>query len=138
LEPDVESRLDVLDEAGFEKQRIDFGIRFNEVNVGDGLDEVGRASVLGCGLGEVVRGAVAEVFGLADVEDATLGVLHEVDAGRRGEVFRLLADRLRDGLSGRWFAGHGGPPARILGPYRVSASDSECAVDPPTGFQSQA
>ena len=44
-----------------------------------------RATILGRGLEEVVRCARFEVFRLADVDDATLLVLKQVDAGRVGE-----------------------------------------------------
>ena len=44
-------------------------------------------------LGEVVGGAVAQVLGLADVEDAALIVLHQVDAGRGRKLLDFLAWR---------------------------------------------
>ena len=93
LQLDVEARLDVLDQPGFQQQGIDLALGGEEVDVGDELDEVGGAAVLGGGLGEVVAGAVAQVLGLADVEDAALGVLHQVDAGRGGKLLDLLGRR---------------------------------------------
>ena len=79
-----------------------------EVDVGDELDEVGGARVLGGGLGEVVAGAVAQVLGLADVEDAALRVLHQVDAGRGRELLDLLAG----GTGGEFVVGSGVDMAR--------------------------
>ena len=55
LQVDVEARLDVLDQPGLQQQGIDLGVGRDEVDVGDELDQVGGAAVLGGGLGEVVR-----------------------------------------------------------------------------------
>ena len=42
-----------------------------------------------------MTGPVAQVLRLADVEDAALLVLHEIDAGRGGKVLDLLGGRQR-------------------------------------------
>jgi len=49
LQFDIEARLHVLDEAGFQEQGVHLGRRFEEVDVGDDLDEVTGAVVLGGG-----------------------------------------------------------------------------------------
>src|SRR5262249_45223232 len=58
LELDIEPRLDVLDEPGFEEQGIHFAGGLEEVDIGDELDQVRRARFLGGRFGEVVRGAI--------------------------------------------------------------------------------
>ena len=80
LQLDVETRLHVLDEPRFEEQGVHLAVGRQEIDVGDELDEVGGARVLGRGLGEIVPGAVAQVLGLADVEDYAAG---RPSSGRR-------------------------------------------------------
>src|SRR5262249_43991430 len=86
----------------------------DEVDVGDQPDQVGRPRVLGGGLREVVRGAAAEVLGLAHVDDLGLGVLHQVHAGRRGKGLHLLGGARGvegggGGIRGARGGGHVGP-----------------------------
>ncbi len=69
LQADVEARLNVLDEPGFQQQGIDFAFGSKVVDVGNERHEVGGAVVFQRGLGEVVGGPVAQVLRLADVED---------------------------------------------------------------------
>src|SRR5262249_40615617 len=76
---------------------------------------VGGARVLGSGPGEVVSGAVAQVLRLADVEDAALVILHQVDPGRGRELLDLLGRGHRAGLDGRTGLGHGAPEDRASG-----------------------
>ena len=108
LEIDVEARLNVLDEAGFHQESVDLGVGGQKVDVGDLLDHVGRTLVLLGRPGEVMPGAVTQVLGLADVDDPALGILHQVDAGRRRELLHLVGgandlDGKRDrGDRNRW------------------------------------
>jgi len=61
--------------------------RGGEFNVADELDHVRGPRVLDGGPGEVCDARLPEVLCLADVNDAPLGVLHQIDAGRRRKAF---------------------------------------------------
>ena len=107
LEVDVEARLDILDQAGFHQQRVDLGLRLDKIDIGDDLDKVGGAHVLGGDLREIVARAIAQVLGFADVDDPYLGILHQVNAGRERELLHLLR-RSDDDRIGQFFGiGHG-------------------------------
>ncbi len=107
----IETRLDVLDQARFQQECIHLGFRFHIIHVGDQLDQVGRARILPCSLGEVMPRPVAQVFGLADVQHPSLPVLHQVDAGAGGKLLDLVA-RLRS-FNIRLFLRHE-TPARVI------------------------
>ena len=76
----VVGRLDVLDESRFVEDGFDFAAAFEIGDVGDAAGHLGDPGAAGGGeVGgglEVGGGAVAEGLGLADVEDAAVGVLH--------------------------------------------------------------
>src|SRR5262249_37162160 len=89
LQLDIEARLHVLDEPGFHEQGIHLAVGLDEIDVGDDLDQVAGARILGGRFREVVGGAIAEVLRLADVNDPALVILHQIDAGRGRELFDL-------------------------------------------------
>src|SRR5581483_7680634 len=80
LQIDIEARLNVLHEARFQQECVHLRVRGNEVDVGDQLDQVRRARVLGRRPGEVVAGPVTQILRLPHVKHAALTILHEVDA----------------------------------------------------------
>ena len=90
LEVVVVLGLDVLDQPGFHQQGVDLAVGGQEVDVGHLADPVADPAVLGRGLVEVRAGPAAEVLRLADVDHPPLGVLHQVDARRGGELLDLL------------------------------------------------
>jgi len=104
---DVVARPMLLDQAGFQQQRLFFGggaegvQAFGLAQHGQGLGRLGRRRALG-GLAKIGRDAAAQVLGLAHVQDAPGGVLVQVDAGRIGNA-------RHDGLL---HAKGGGPPVR--------------------------
>ena len=84
--------MDVLDEAVFGEEGLDFGVAGEEVEVGDEFEEALLAGAEVGGGDEVGADAVAEGAGLADVEDDAAEVFHEVDAGGFGEGFGFFAE----------------------------------------------
>ncbi|MBI3412128.1 MAG: HigA family addiction module antidote protein [Planctomycetes bacterium] len=105
-QPDVEAWLNVFDESGFHQQGVDLGVRFDIIDVGDHLHQVACTLVLRGRLGEIMAGPVAQILRFADIEHPALLVLHQVDAGRGGELLDLF----------RWgkldLLGHEGLPSR--------------------------
>jgi hypothetical protein len=96
--------VDVLDEAGFGEEGLDFRIAGEEVKVADEVEQAlfARAEVRGGD--EVGADAVTEGAGFADVNDDAAGVFHEIDAGAFGELFGFFAEA-RDALVGRLCGG---------------------------------
>ncbi len=74
--------LDVLDEAGFEEQGVDFAVGGEEVDVCDLADPVADSLIVGGRLVELRAGAARRFLAFHDVDHLPpLGVLHQVDAG---------------------------------------------------------
>ena len=89
-EKDVEARFALLDEVVFECERFVLVGDKDVVDV-DGLAHEGAR--LGVGLGglkKIGANARTEVLGLADVDDFSVGVLIEIDAGLGGEEANFL------------------------------------------------
>jgi len=85
-EEDVEAGFVLLDEGVFEGEGLLFVVDDDVVEVA-GLCDEGASFGVGEGvLGEVVADAGAEDFGLADVEDLSVGVLVEIDAWEEGQL----------------------------------------------------
>ena len=84
-------RLNVLDQPRFEEQGVDLGMRLDEVEVGNLRDQIRCPSIDGCQRRKVAACAAAEVDRLADVDDSSLGILHEVHTGGIREGLNLLA-----------------------------------------------
>ena len=96
----VEARLQLLDEIGFEQQRLGLGARRDEHHVGGQRDHARDA--VGVPLAaQVARDALADALGLADVEHLAVRADHPVDAGPERRVLPVPAD---DGDAAR----HGG------------------------------
>ena len=97
LEVAVVLGLDVLDQPGLHQQGVDLAVGGQELDVGHLVDPVADAAVAGGGLVEVRAGAAAQVLRLADVDHPPLGVLHQVEARRGGELLDFLgrSDRRR-------------------------------------------
>ena len=105
LEVAVVLGLDVLDQPGFHQQGVDLAVGGEELDVGDLVDPVADAAVVGGPLVEVRTGPAPQVLGLADVDDPPLGVLHQVEARGRGELLDLLGRRDRCGCGHRYRCG---------------------------------
>ena len=93
----IEARLNVLDQPGFQQQRVDFAVRFDVIDVGDFRDEVGRAAIGRGGFREITPGPAAQVHCFSDINHALPGVLHEIHARRRGKLANFLPRRERFG-----------------------------------------
>ena len=92
-----------MDEPGLTFQGDGFigtQIRFD---AGDGLEEAQVASAEAFGIGNAVAAeALADVAGLADVDDFALGIVHLVDTGVAGDLLeKLFSEPLDEGLFGR-------------------------------------
>jgi hypothetical protein len=97
-EADVVAGLEFLDEAAFEEEG--FGLAFNgvDVEVMDGIDEGVEFEVpaLAAGGVEVLGDALAEIAGLADVDDSAETVFHQVDTGFVRHGAELVSDVIGD------------------------------------------
>ncbi len=82
--------LDVLDEPALHQEGVNFIVGGKELDVGNLIDPLADAPIVGGCLVEIRAGTAPQVLGLADVDDASLGVLHEVEARRRGKLLDLL------------------------------------------------
>ena len=84
----------LLDEAALEEEGFGLGLHLDGVEVGDHVDERADLRVVGHGARrrEIGRDALFEGLGLADVNDATETILHEVDARLVGEVADLFLE----------------------------------------------
>src|SRR6266404_4384194 len=96
----VEARTQLLDQVGFEQQRLGFGRSGYDLDRHGGRDHAHDARRLRRGDPGVRRKPLADVFRLADIEHVARRIEHAVDPGRgRGEAYRLLdcgvADRQR-------------------------------------------
>src|SRR5439155_6970980 len=98
LQPDVETRPVVLDEAVLEHQRLDLVGGGDELEVGRPAHELRHARRLGVSSREVLPQPVPQAQRLADVDDLRLGVAKQVNA-------RALRDRLQPRLD-RLFEGN--------------------------------
>ena len=82
---DVVGGPGLLDEGLFEQQGLGFAVGDGDFDVGHLVDHGQASGVEGCAA-EVAADAVAEVGGLADVDDFAGAVLHLVDPGPAGEA----------------------------------------------------
>ncbi len=144
----VVARPQLLDQVGFEQQRLGFRPRGDELHV----RRLGDHARDGIGVGHAARigrDPVLQVLGLADIEHLAGGIEHPVDAGLVGQMLgeagddldavlqrprRGLAEikrRRRQGLLGLGFGG--GPGVRQvlfgrgLGRFAIHASHVGCA-----------
>ena len=86
----VELRLNVLDQPRFHEECVHFAQRLNEINVANFLNQkTGPIVDLGL-MEEVAPCPLAEILGFADVNDALMGVFHQVNAGNVREGFDLF------------------------------------------------
>ena len=92
LEQDVEARLALLDEVGFEGQRFAL-VADQDVFEIDGLAHQRAGFGVGLrGFQQVRANARAQVLGLAHVDHRTFGVLVEVNAGLGGQGADFLVE----------------------------------------------
>ena len=89
---DVEARLVLLDEVVLERQRFFFVVDQDVVDVAGFGDQRAGLDVGQPVVGEVAADAVAQVLGLADVDDPAAGVLVEIHAGREGKLRYFFAE----------------------------------------------
>ncbi len=87
LEPDVEARLETLDEVRLEEERLGHAVDLGDLDVGDPVDDAPDEVQLARrrGLLPVRADPVAQALGLADVQHVAPGVLHQVHAGAIGQ-----------------------------------------------------
>src|SRR5262249_40858942 len=99
LELLIKRRLHVLDEPRFHQQRIDLAVGAYDIDVVDFVDEMSGAAVERGGLGKIAPRPAAQIHRFADVDHPPAGVLHQVNAGRRGELADFLAGIHREEMS---------------------------------------
>ena len=92
LQEDVVMGLVLLDEAALEEQRLVLRAGDDEVVIVHMRDHPCHLRQMVGAEPEVARDAVVQVLGLADVDDAPLRVLHQVDARGGRELRRLLPE----------------------------------------------
>ncbi len=90
----IVARLQLLDEIGLEEKRLGLGRGGDEFH-GGGERDHRRDAVRVAAEAGIVRHPVAEIAGLADIEDVALGIVHAVDAGLAGKPRCVIADDLR-------------------------------------------
>ncbi len=87
----------LFDEIALEDEGFELAVYDDGFEIGDAADEAGDpAGVFGAG-DEVAPDAVAEVDGLADIEDIAFGGAIDVAAGLFGEGFELVLDQRGEG-----------------------------------------
>lgn len=87
---DVEAGSLAFDEVAFKEEGLGFVVDEDAGDVGDLGGHGACLEVEGVGCTEVVGYALLEVFGFADVDELTLGVVELVDAGAMGKLVFLL------------------------------------------------
>jgi hypothetical protein len=118
LEPDVEPRLEPLDQVGLEQQRLADAVDLGHLDVRDPVDDAADPVALahrGGLLLPVAAHPMAQALRLADIEHVAPGVLHQVHAGAIGQT---LQGRLE-------FGGHA-PDARARSLSARSSPASGC------------
>ena len=88
---DVEARLHLLDEIGFEQQRLGLGRGRDEDHRGGERDHP-RDAVGVAGEPRIAGDALADAARLADIEHLAVGAEHAVDAGAGGRIAQMAAD----------------------------------------------
>ena len=84
----------LFDQRGFEDERFDFVVSDDDFNVGDlldqlaGLDTVAKVTSA-TGL-EIRADSIAQVLGLADIEDLARRVFVQIDTGRSRNFFEFV------------------------------------------------
>ena len=99
LEADVVVRAMLLDEVALEDQRLDLRVRHDDFKIRDVRDHCLDLRRVVLVVLEVLAHAVLEDDRLADVDDATRRVLHDVDAGAVRQQLEFLCDNVRQSLT---------------------------------------
>ena len=115
----VEARVELLDPAVLQLERLDLGVDDGPLDARAGGDHRGRARVEVADVLEVRRQAGAQALGLADVDDAALGVAEAVDP-------RLGRDRPGCGSIG---ARRGHPPTLRAAPDTLTGGGRPVGVE---------
>ena len=85
----------LFDQRGLQDESLDFVIGDDDFNVGNlldqfaGLDVVAEVSSAATGL-EIRTDAIAQVLGLADIDDLARRVFVQIDAGRSGNFLEFF------------------------------------------------
>ena len=90
LEQNVVARLVLLDEGVFEDQRLELARNEDGVEPVDLRDHAAGLFVVARAELEILADAVFELLRLADVDDLTARVHHQIDAGGERKVVRLF------------------------------------------------
>ena len=93
LEHAVVLGLNVLDQPRLRQEGVDLAVGGQELDVGNVADPVANPAVAGGRLVKVRAGPAAQILGLTDVDHPSLGVLHQVKAGRGGKLLHFLGWR---------------------------------------------
>ncbi len=119
-QPDVEARSVLLDEVRLEQVRLRHRVGDDVLDVGDLGHHPAYPSILRSARTEVRTHPAAEHIGLADVQHAPVGVLHEVDTRTCREAAQDRAQR----VGKRTLRAH----ASILGPRQAKVRDATIGV----------
>jgi hypothetical protein len=96
-ELDVEARAELLDQIGFEQQRLGFGRGRDDLDIHGRCDHAQDARGQGRIDAGIGRQPLADILGLADVKHVASRIEHAVDAGRgRGQADRVLDRGMSD------------------------------------------
>ena len=98
LEADVVARTMLLDEVALQDQRLDFRVCEDRLEVGDLRHHRTHLRRLMLAALEVLPHTVLQDDRLADIDDAPLRVLHDVDARRIRQQFELFFHDFRHSL----------------------------------------
>ncbi|MGY4482733.1 hypothetical protein ACVWWR_001924 [Bradyrhizobium sp. LM3.2] len=93
----VEARPKLLDEVGFQQQRFGLGVGRDDFHGNGGGDHAQDARRQRRTLTRIIRQALFDVLGLADIEHVGIRTKHAVDAGRGGGEANRALDRLMAG-----------------------------------------
>ena len=92
LEAHVVTRAVLFDQVHLEDERLEFRADHDPLDVGDVFDQLAGLKVLVAGRVEVRAHPVAQIDGLADVNDLAGAVFHDVTAGLVGQGIQDLPD----------------------------------------------
>jgi hypothetical protein len=87
---DIETRLVFLDQIGLENESFDLVIDDDELEIRDGFDQSPGLGVLVSARLKILPHAIAEVLGLADIQDLPISILVQVDARSDGKGFEFV------------------------------------------------
>ena len=90
FEQDIVFRLIALNKRVFQQQGVKLGLGVNGLKIVNVFDQPPRLGRVRGQIGKILADAVFQHLGLADVNDLTVLVAHQVHAGHKRQLVRLL------------------------------------------------